>query len=127
MALFRQMDPEDRARFAREQAEAVAELRPFQADYAFRTPSGELRWARTSAAPHPLPNGDVLWNGIEVDITATKAADAALREAEERFRTLFEAAPFAVRHPRSRDPAACSPSTTAPAATSATPARNSAG
>ena len=98
MAVFRQIEPEDRARMAREMTQAAAEGRAYQIDYAFRTPSGELRWSRASVAPqpHPSPDGDIVWDGIEVDITAAKAADAALREAEGRFRTLFEAAPFSV-------------------------------
>ena len=98
MAVFRQIEPEDRARMAREMVQAAAEGRAYQMDYAFRTPSGELRWSRACVAPqpHPLPGGDVVWDGIEVDITAAKAADVALCEAEGRFRTLFEAAPFAI-------------------------------
>ena len=98
MAVFRHIEPGDRARMAREMVQAAAEGRAYQIDYQFRTPAGELRWSRASVAPQPrpLPNGDVVWDGIEVDITAAKASEVALREAEGRFRTLFEAAPFSI-------------------------------
>ena len=41
-------------------------------------------------------DGTIAWDGIEVDITAAKATEAALRHAEERFRGLFDVAPFSI-------------------------------
>lgn len=86
-----------RARFLREVERAAAALDTFRIDLPFRAPTGgEPRWSRLSAAPRRLPDGGILWDGIEVDITAAKAAEVALRQAEERFRSLFEAAPFSI-------------------------------
>jgi PAS domain S-box-containing protein len=98
--LFRRIGGgEHRSRLVHELERAAAALEAFRIELPFRDPSaggGAPRWSRLSAAPRLLPNGGVLWDGIEVDITAAKAAEVALRQAEERFRTLFDAAPFSI-------------------------------
>jgi PAS domain S-box-containing protein len=90
---------EHRARLVRELERAAAALDTLRLELPFRAlPGGGEgpRWSRISAAPRRLPGGGVLWDGIEVDITAAKKAEDALRQAEGRFRSLFDAAPYAV-------------------------------
>ncbi|WP_343893502.1 sensor histidine kinase [Craurococcus roseus] len=95
--LFQRIGAGHRARFARELARAAAARDTFRIELPFRAPSGRgLRWSRLSAAPRTLLDGTTAWDGIEVDITAAKATEAALRQAEERFRGLFDAAPFSI-------------------------------
>ncbi|MBD0273026.1 MAG: PAS domain S-box protein, partial [Acetobacteraceae bacterium] len=97
LLLFRRIGPGHRARFVRELARAAAARDTFRIELPFRAPAdGGLRWSRLSAAPRTLLDGSVAWDGIEVDITAAKATETALRHAEERFRGLFEAAPFSI-------------------------------
>ncbi len=40
------------------------------------TPDGQTRWLRTLSRPRKLDNGDVQWDGIALDITALKDAEA---------------------------------------------------
>jgi PAS domain S-box-containing protein len=97
LVLFRRIAAGHRARFVRELGRAAAERDTFRVELPFRAPrGGGLRWSRLSAAPRTLLDGTTAWDGIEVDITAAKAAESALRQAEERFRGLFEAAPFSI-------------------------------
>jgi PAS domain S-box-containing protein len=53
-------------------------------------PSGELMWCRTVAVPTRRPDGAVVFDGVAVDVTDKKAAEAALRDSEERFRAIAE-------------------------------------
>jgi diguanylate cyclase (GGDEF)-like protein/PAS domain S-box-containing protein len=54
-------------------------------DHAFevRTHEGRRKWIRGQAVPARSPDGSTVWNGILVDVTAEKAAEAALRRANE--------------------------------------------
>ena len=82
---YLQIVPEDQARIAELEARAIATLTPFRAEVRCRMPSGEIRWIYVSSAPRRLPNGHLVWDGIEIDVTDRKLAEEALRESEARF------------------------------------------
>jgi PAS domain S-box-containing protein len=70
----------------------------FQQSQAFRWDGrivvrGDLRWFHIESSPVALENGDVVWNGVVTDITDRVAAEKALRESEEKYRTIVEASP----------------------------------
>jgi diguanylate cyclase (GGDEF)-like protein/PAS domain S-box-containing protein len=73
----------DRAGLLRASAEARATLQPFAWEGAMQGPRGKA-WLRLESVPTALPNGDVLWNGIQYDITERK------RNAEQ-YRTIVQA------------------------------------
>lgn len=45
--------------------------------------SGDVRWARSFGIPRQRENGDVVWDGVIVDISETKKVEQALLEAKE--------------------------------------------
>jgi PAS domain S-box-containing protein len=53
-------------------------------------PSGELKWLRGASCPKKQANGDVLWDGLLMDITTCKNFELALQESELRFRQLAD-------------------------------------
>jgi len=59
-------------------------------EYRLFTKSGEIRWARTSS--RPILDGDriVGLRAVLMDITDRKQAEEALRETDQRYRTLFD-------------------------------------
>ncbi|MFC7557531.1 PAS domain-containing protein [Pseudoroseomonas wenyumeiae] len=84
--------PDDRAYAERQWREAIAARGLVDAEFRLRAPDGGWRWTNVRAAPVLDAEGHVeKWFGMNIDIDARKRAEAALRESEERYRTLFEA------------------------------------
>lgn len=61
--------------------EARRTLRPYVWTGRQRRKDGTLFWARTSARPRRLANGDTIWDGIVLDITDAKRAEAQVVQA----------------------------------------------
>jgi PAS domain S-box-containing protein len=54
------------------------------------TVKGDVRWYECIARPELQINGDILWDGIMLEITERKRAEEALRESEAKYRRLHE-------------------------------------
>jgi PAS domain S-box-containing protein len=80
----------DVPRLAAAEEEAISNCRPFDAEARFRRADGEWRWSRLISAPRPQPDGSIVWDGIQIDITERKEAETALfrlnETLEERVR-----------------------------------------
>jgi PAS domain S-box-containing protein len=88
--------PEDLERTTREWEACVRENRPYEIEYRFRRYDNTYRWfLGRGVLLRDATTHVTCWLGICVDIEEQKRAERALRESEERFRTLFEAAPIA--------------------------------
>ncbi|MDX2100606.1 MAG: EAL domain-containing protein [Leptolyngbyaceae cyanobacterium bins.59] len=68
-------------------------MQTWQCQYRVITPAGQLKWMQGIARPTRQPNGDVIWDGLIIDISDRKQAEVALEESEQRFRQLFESTP----------------------------------
>ena len=95
--MYRQILKEDQPPLAAEEARALATMTPFRCEVRVRLPSGEIRWRLFASAPRRLPNGDLAWDGLEVDITERKHAEEELKRSETKYRQLYESMrdPFA--------------------------------
>jgi PAS domain S-box-containing protein len=80
--------PEDRPRLAEAEEEAIRTGSMFDVQARFRRADGEQRWCRIISAPRAQPDGSMIWDGIQIDITAQKRTEAALRESEARFQAI---------------------------------------
>jgi PAS domain S-box-containing protein len=79
---------DDREAVAAAEAEALRDRKPFDVQVRFTRADGELRWSRIISAPREQPDGSLVWDGIQIDITEQKTAEQSLRAGEERLREL---------------------------------------
>lgn len=73
--LHGQILEEDRQAFAAAEAVAERTLSPFEAEVRIRRGDGEVRWFKMSSAPRQMPDGSVVWDGVQVDIHDAKVAE----------------------------------------------------
>ena len=88
--------PQDRPVFRRAFMKTLESGQPHDLESRFITATGKNLWVRTTARAIFEGGKVVRINGNIRDITARKQVEQALRESEERFRTLVEHAPDGV-------------------------------
>ena len=85
------LHPEDEAATVEAWSRAVATGRPYEIAHRVRRADGSFRWHLSRGVPVRDAEGRVVkWFGTATDIDAQKRAEQALRESEERFRTLAD-------------------------------------
>jgi CheY-like chemotaxis protein len=68
---------------------AAASLEPIAQDYPITSPQGEMKWVRNSARYSLMDNGDVMIDGVAIDISdCLQHSFASCAAAEERLRAL---------------------------------------
>jgi PAS domain S-box-containing protein len=91
-SLYNMILPEHRAAFDEAEAQALARLEPFDIEVAMRRADGEVRWHRIASLPRKQPDGRVLWDGLQVDVTDRRRMAAELLEQRRRLEVAVEAA-----------------------------------
>lgn len=81
---------------------AVEREAPWRRETPFEKPSGERIWVLGVSTP-VRREGELVYNGVLLDITERKVAEQALREERDRFATLFHNLPTPVVHGRTED------------------------
>ncbi len=69
---------EDISRIQELEAAASRNMTQFSVEARYRPPSGDVGWMSITSAPRLLPDGDIVWDGVAVDITERKNAEAEL-------------------------------------------------
>jgi diguanylate cyclase (GGDEF)-like protein/PAS domain S-box-containing protein len=76
--------PDDKADFVRNVIHSGLTLTPSRVEFRLRTVAGEDVWFRSDSTPRAVPNGCVVWEGIAVDVTAEKRAEARIGDLARR-------------------------------------------
>jgi PAS domain S-box-containing protein len=89
--LFKMMLPEHRKVFDATEAQARLAEQSFDVEVAMRRADGEVRWHRFVALPRPQPDGVMLWDGLQIDVTDRREMAATLQEQRRRLEVAVEA------------------------------------
>jgi PAS domain S-box-containing protein len=91
------MHPDDRPRVDPPWHEHLSKGESFETEYRLQRADGEYRWLSVHRTPLRDNNGKVIaWYGVGYDIEDKKRAEQALRQSEERYRTLVHHLPVAL-------------------------------
>ncbi|ODS39492.1 MAG: hypothetical protein A7316_05455 [Candidatus Altiarchaeales archaeon WOR_SM1_86-2] len=63
-------------------AESAETMKTWKKEFRVKTKTGEIKWLSASSTPHLLPDGNILWSGVVLDITSRKRVEEALQESE---------------------------------------------
>jgi len=86
-AIFKAIHPDDLEGFVRMNQEGFQQKRPF--DWKGRAViKGVIRWLHISSLPQELECGDILWNGLIVDITEQMQAKAEIEHQNEELQKI---------------------------------------
>jgi PAS domain S-box-containing protein len=94
-ALYGLIHEEDQRRVQAEEEIALRGLAPFDCEFRSWTRWGSIVWVHCRSAPRRLPTGQVVWEGVILDVTDRKRAEADLARLtaeSERLRRLYETA-----------------------------------
>ena len=86
--------PSDRPALEASIADSAQTLAPWQWEGRIITTAGDLKWVRGTAAPEQHPNGDVIWDGMLIDITDQKQVETELRRSQQQRSALLNNAPI---------------------------------
>ncbi len=87
----RPIHPEDVSRVIEKWLADIARGEPYEAEMRLQGTGGEYRWFLIRTAPLRDEQGKLIkWYGMSVDIEDRKRTEEALREAEQKYREIFE-------------------------------------
>jgi len=88
--IWQRIHPDDVPQLKNDIAVSKENLRSFISEFRLTLPQQGIRWMQINSQPEQLANGDVVWDGVMIDISDRKLAEAALLESEIYHRNLLD-------------------------------------
>ncbi|HEY9645147.1 MAG TPA: PAS domain S-box protein [Chroococcidiopsis sp.] len=85
--------PDDRPHFEQSVETSARTGQPWNWEGRIITPSGAVKWIQGFSRPEFQPNGDLLWDGVFVDITERKQIEEERRLSDARYKAMLDASP----------------------------------
>jgi PAS domain S-box-containing protein len=79
--------PDSQADFYKALRAAAESPKPITQEYSIASPDGKVKWVRNSARYSLMDNGDVMVDGVAIDISDRVAAEERLRSLEQSLAT----------------------------------------
>jgi PAS domain S-box-containing protein/putative nucleotidyltransferase with HDIG domain len=96
--LIKVIHPDDRQFVLDEDNRTDASREPFVVEYRAFTRDGQMLWIHEEATlVYDAQGKPEDWHGVMYDITARKMAEEALRDSENRYRSIFNTVPVAIK------------------------------
>ncbi|MEA5448530.1 PAS domain S-box protein [Leptolyngbya sp. CCNP1308] len=83
------LHPEDRTEVDAAIAHSAATLTPLHHEWRIITPSGQTKWVQVHGQPERLPNGDVQWFGVVLEVTDRKQAELTVTRQRDLNRLMM--------------------------------------
>ncbi|MEG4045897.1 PAS domain S-box protein [Microcoleus sp. Pol17_C1] len=80
--------PEDAPSFQESVAISAKTLEPWRWEGRFVFPGDRIKWVSGASRPEPGEKGDIIWDGLLIDISDRKLAESALQQSEARFQKM---------------------------------------
>ncbi|RQD60703.1 hybrid sensor histidine kinase/response regulator [Desulfonatronovibrio magnus] len=82
-AFYNLFTEQDREHILEQENRATETMSQFNTTARYISPDNELRWMSLTAAPRLTAEGDLVWEGIAMDITAQKNLEEQLRQSQK--------------------------------------------
>ncbi len=94
--LIHRIHPDDQRRVLRKIIHATKDCKKCEDQFRVQLPDGTIKYIKSSGVLEKKKGGNTWWHGVIQDITGLVEAENALRESENRFRTIFTESFFAM-------------------------------
>lgn len=91
--IFSRTHPEDIIGLQKSIALAIKTEQPWRWEWRNIMRSGEIKWLQGASRPEKQPNGDIIWDGLVIDITELKKAQESLRQSKRFIQKITASIP----------------------------------
>ena len=88
--------PDEQENFHRSVDISAATLQPWHWQGRLITPGGKIKWIQCASRPELQENGDIVWDGLIMDITDRKQAEEEIRNTQRFLNSVLENLPVGV-------------------------------
>ena len=91
--IWQRIHPDDLADLDADIAENTTSLNSFTSEFRLVLSQQDIRWVQINSRPEKLENGDVIWDGVLIDISDRKKAEAELIAKQNHLEALLNNIP----------------------------------